>query len=296
MKKIIYSLIIYFVLISSVYAQNVNNGNQINENKLILIFAKNSFHNIKTEDAIATAQILANHIKKIKNIKQDFDVKLAENDNEIFEKCKNNFDIVLLTTEQYLKLKSKLPIVAFCTNYTDGNYGFIYHLIVNKNSAISDITQLKEETIYVQAHSKDQAATLWLNKLLKDKSAPPAEKFFGNIIVDSKAPNVLLPVFFKKAKACIVTNSSLKLLLELNPGIKDQIKIISTSEPIILGITCLNANKKNEDVYKILEESLLTLQENEYGKQMLDLFRAEKLILFKEEYLKSYFNLIKQQK
>ena len=80
--------------------------------------------------------------------------------------------------------------------------------------------------------------------------------------------------------------------MELNPGIKDQIKTIYTSEPIILGITCLNS-KKNEDNFNILKEILLSLHENEYGKQLLHMFNTDKLILFKEEYLKGYNNLIK---
>lgn len=49
----------------------------------------------------------------------------------------------------------------------------------------------------------------------------------------------------------LITNSSLKLLMELNPSIKNQIKILYSTNPIILGLTCLNANKKNEEAYKI---------------------------------------------
>jgi ABC-type phosphate/phosphonate transport system substrate-binding protein len=291
MTNIIHAIHIFIFLALSIFPQDIRKDKK--ENNIKLIFAKNSFHNIKTEDAIATAQILANHIKKYKKLKNDFIVNLANDDKEISEMCKDDFDLVLLTTEQYLRLKKTLPLEPFTTNYTNGTYGFIYHLIVNKSDSINDIKQLSGESIYIQAHSKDQASSLWLNKLLKDVSPLSADKFFKKINIDSKASNVLLPVFFKKAKACIVTNSSLKLLMELNPNIANQVKILYTSEPIILGFTCLNANKKNDENYRILKEVLPTLHENEYGKQFLDLFKAEKLILFKEEYLKGYYNLIK---
>ena len=114
-----------------------------------------------------------------------------------------------------------------------------------------------------------------------------------NVIIDNKATNVLLPVFFNKAKACVITDASLNLLMELNPAIKNQIKILYTSEPIIVGLTCLNLDRKNEIGYGVLKDVLPTLQDNQYGKQFLDLFRAEKLILFKEEYLRGYYNLTK---
>lgn len=41
-----------------------------------------------------------------------------------------------------------------------------------------------------------------------------------------------------------------------------------------------------------MQEILPTMHENQYGKQLLQLFGADKLILFKEEYLKSYYKLL----
>ena len=293
MKKYIYLLTTLFLFNQVLICQNLKDNPSNDAKNIKLIFTENSFHNIKIEDATATAQILANHIKNLKKLKNNFIVKIAKNDKEILEMCKDDFDLVLITTEQYLRLKKSLPLEPFTTNYTDGSYGFIYHLIVNKNDSINDISQLKGETIFIQAHTNDQAATLFLNKLLKEASLKSADKFFKEIIIDSKATNVLLPVFFKKAKACMITNSSLKLLSELNPSLKNQIRILYSTNPIILGFTCLNANKKNDEAYKIFKEVLPTLNENEYGKQFLNLFGAEKLVLFKEEYLKGYNSLMK---
>jgi phosphonate transport system substrate-binding protein len=274
-------------------SQNSKTDNSTIKKDINLVFSEYSFHNTKTEDALATAQVLANHIKKLKKIKNNFNVKLANNDKDLIGNHSADFDLMLITTEQYLRLKQILPLEPYCINYTDGTYGYIYHLIVNKNDNINDISQLKGETIYIQAHSEKQASSFWLNKLLKDANQQSKEKYFGKISIDSKATNVLLPVFFKKAKACIVTNSSLNLIQELNPGIKNQIKILHTSAPIVLGITCLNSNKTGTEEYNILKEVLPSLHENEYGRQLLDMFNAEKLILFKEEYLNGYFNLTK---
>jgi len=283
---------ILFYLISITFCQNLKDIKSNKDKDIKLVFAKNSFHNIKIEDAKATAQILANHIKKIKNLKGDFIVELVSKENEIYENHKD-FDLLLLTTEQYLKLKDKMPLEPFCVNYANGHYGFIYHLIVNIKDNINNIDQLKGESIYIQAHTQDQAASTWVNKLLKDANIKNKENFFKSIIIDNKATNVLLPVFFNKAKACVITDASLNLLMELNPAIKNQIKILYTSEPIIVGLTCLNSDRKNEIGYRVLKDVLPTLQDNQYGKQFLDLFRAEKLILFKEEYLKGYYNLTK---
>ena len=283
---------IFLFLTLTLFSQKAQNNLPENEKEIKVIFSKSSFHNIKTEDAHATAQILANHIKKLKNIKSDFKVEIVTSDKEILESCSNGFDMILLTTEEYLRLKKKIPVEPFCVNYSNSLYGYVYHLIVNSNDKITDISQLKGETIYIQSNSEDQAATKWLRKLLKDAKLKAMDVFFKDIILSNKATNVLLPVFFNKAKACIVTNSSLSLLKELNPGISNQTKIINTSEPLILGITCLNSQNTNSDNYKVMKDILPILHENQYGKQLLQLFGADKLILFKEEYLNSYYKLL----
>ncbi|MFZ1815651.1 MAG: PhnD/SsuA/transferrin family substrate-binding protein [Rhizobiaceae bacterium] len=283
---------VFFLLNLTLFSQSTEKNLQENDKAMKVIFSQSSFHNIKTEDAHATAQILANHIKKLKNLQNDFNVEIVTGDAEIIESCSNGFDMILLTTEEYLRLKKKLPLEPFCVNYTNSSYGYVYQLIVNKNDNINDIAQLKGETIYIQTNSDDQAATKWLNKLLKDAKLKPKDAFFKEIILSNKATNVLLPVFFNKAKACIVTNASFNLLKELNPGISNQTKIIYSSEPLILGITCLNSQSTSSDNYKVMKDILPTMHENQYGKQLLQLFGADKLILFREDYLKSYYKII----
>jgi len=283
---------IFLFLTLTIFSQKTHNNLEENEKEIKVVFSKNSFHNIKLEDAHATAQILANHIKKLKNVKSNFKVEIVTGDKEIIESCNNGFDMILLTTDEYFRLRKKIPIEPFCVNYTNSSYGYVYQLIVNKSDKINDISQLKGETIFIQSNSENNVATKWLNKLLKVAKLKTMDVFFKEIILSNKATNVLLPVFFNKAKACIVTNSSFNLLKELNPGISNQTKVIYSSEPLILGITCLNSQNTNSDNYKVMQEILPTMHENQYGKQLLQLFGADKLILFKEEYLKSYYKLL----
>ncbi len=283
---------IFLFLTLTIFSQKTHNNLEENEKEIKVVFSKNSFHNIKLEDAHATAQILANHIKKLKNVKSNFKVEIVTGDKEIIESCNNGFDMILLTTDEYFRLRKKIPIEPFCVNYTNSSYGYVYQLIVNKSDKINDISQLKGETIFIQSNSENNVATKWLNKLLKVAKLKTMDVFFKEIILSNKATNVLLPVFFNKAKACIVTNSSFNLLKELNPGISNQTKIINSSEPLILGITCLNSLNTNSDNYNVMKDILPVLHENQYGKQLLQLFGADKLILFKEEYLDSYKKLL----
>jgi ABC-type phosphate/phosphonate transport system substrate-binding protein len=257
-----------------------------------LIISLNSFHNVKSQDAQAIAQILASHIKKTHNLDYDFLVETPESISDIEKSATNDFDFIILNTEEYLSLYKKLPLEPFVTNYTANHVGYKYYFVVNKNDGVNNISEIKNETVNVLSRQNQKAPFLWLNKLLKDNGLPDQKKYFKEVISDYKATNVLLPVFFKKAKGCIVTEASLELLSELNPGIKNSTKILYSSDYILLGLGCMNSKKKNTNSYNILKDIIPTLHTSEYGSQLLSLFNADKLVPYKEEYLKNYMNLL----
>lgn len=290
MKKIILHIIVLLLLTES-FAQTKVDKKDSNIRKLIISLS--SFHNAKSEDALAIAQILASHIKKSRKLNYEFHVETPNTIDEIEEAAGDDFDCLILTTDEYNTLQFKVPLEPFATNFTDGNIGYKFHLIVNKAENISDISQLKNETIYILSRDNQKAPLYWLDKLLSEKKLGSYKKFFKSTLIDYKATNVLLPVFFKKAKACIVTDVALNLMIELNPSIKNNIKILSSSDYMLLGLCCLNKKNKNTEAYKTLAEIILTLDKDEYGRQLLQLFSADKLVPFKDEYLQNYLKLNK---
>lgn len=264
-----------------------------NPKKIRLIISLNSFHNVKTEDAQALAQILTNHMIKTHSLEFDFIVETPESILDIENAAAKGFDFIILSTEEYLILNEKLPLEPFVTNYSEGHIGYKYHFVVHKSSSIDDIAQLKNETINVLSRQNQKAPFFWLDKLLKNQGLPIQTIYLKEIVTDYKATNVLLPVFFKKAKACVVTEVSLNLLSELNPGIRNNTKILYSSDYILLGVGCLNIKNKNTKAYNVLKDIIPTLHTNEYGRQLLKLFYADKLVLYKDEYLNGYLNLLK---
>lgn len=290
MYKILFNILLT-TLLTSLLAQ-AQSDNDLNGPKKLII-SLSSFHNAKSEDAQAIAQILANHIRKSRNLNYNFQVETPNTLSEIEKAVGDNFDCAILTTQEYLSLKNKLPLEPFATNVTNGKIGFKYHLIVNKADNITDIKQLKNETLYVLSRDNQNAPFYWIDKLLAEKKLGSYKKFFINTVIDYKASNILLPVFFKKAKACVVTDVALNLMIELNPAIKNNIDIISSSDYMILGLSCLNKKKKDSETYKNLGEIILDLHENEYGRQLLHLFSVDKLVPFKAEYLDNYIKMIK---
>ena len=91
----------------------------------------------------------------------------------------------------------------------------------------------------------------------------------------------------------MVTEAGFKLISELNPQLGKELIILAESNYITIGLGCTNSANSDQSRKKKILDVLFKLHKNNYGKQILDLFATEKLIPFKEEYLKEYLRLKK---
>lgn len=256
-----------------------------------LIFSANLLQNMKIEDAIATTRILAKKIQQKMELKEDIEIVVAENFNDLLNEIKKPYDFILATGVETELIKRKHNIELVLVNETNGTYGFEYYLIVNKSKNFNSLNSLKNSKISILSKSELHTAPIWLDKLLRDEKLASKEKFFSEIIYDYKANNVLLPVFFNKMDAAIISKPAYELLCELNPQIKKQIKILLQSDNLIFGVISFDGRNKDAKRKEFMLDVLKTLHEENYGKQLLDLFMVEKIIPYKEEYWQKFMKL-----
>lgn len=291
-QNIIPALALVIMSTGFLSSQSKGSSNSAEGRNYRIIFSLSSFHTAKPQDARAISQIFANHIKEAENRVEDLDIIVAEDIDEILLQAKLGFDLIIMTSKEYYVLNQLLPLEPVIINQTNGTVGFKYYLLVHKNEGITELNQLKGETINVLFRGGQNAPVLWLNKILKQKGFPVKEKFFKEIHYDFKVTNILLPVFFKKAKAALVTDHGFKLVGELNPQIEKELKIIAESNSIALGLGCFDAHGKEPERKKFLMNVLLNLHQTSYGKQILDFFATDQIVPFKTEYMVEFLKLM----
>jgi ABC-type phosphate/phosphonate transport system substrate-binding protein len=284
---------IYFTIIIGLFFWGTSIAQSVfpDEKTVRLVYSINAMNANSVRDATAVATVLAAHIKKKYAQKEKIDILVAQNREELIRQLSEGFELTVVTTEEYLQLRKQFNLIPSFTNQTNGIVGFKLLLVVHKDEQISKISELEGADIYVHSQENSEIQEMLLNKLLKDEKLPSSKKFFRNIIKSPATNNVVLPVFFKRAKAALVTEESLKILKEINPQIDKKLKIIYRSPSLILGFSCYNGNSKNSEFQKDLSEILLNLHTDSYGKQLLDLFVSEKVVPYKDEYLKDYLEL-----
>lgn len=279
----------FLLLIScSVYAQT---GNELQGRNYRFVYSTNLFHNTNTEDAIALTKIFSDKIKKSRRIKEDIEIVLCENEKELLDALKIPFDLLLMTATEHINISKIRKIKPVLINETQGSFGYVYYLITNKDKGIKNIKELRNGTIKILGRNQGQTPSIWLDKLLRDNNLPVKEKFFKEIIHDYKSTNVVLPVFFNKVTAAIVSKPTFELLALLNPQIKKQANILFESKTLVFGTLSFDPRNKDKDREKFVYETLTTMHNDIDGKQFLDLFNVDKIIPYKEEYWEEFSKL-----
>ena len=287
-------LIVLFVLLivfpSLLFAQGSDDGTKRGYR---FIYSKELFCNTKTEDAIAVTKIFTEKVKKQNGIEDEAEIVICKNDEELIDATKTNFDFVLSTTVALVRLLKIGNVKPVLVNQTQGSYGFVYYLVTRKDKNINHLSDLKNRKLNILARSDGQTPSLWLEKILRDNKLPVKNRFFEEITFDYKPTNILLPVFFNKLDAAVITKESFDVMCELNPNIKKDLNILATSKTLLFGVLSFDTKSKNKEREKFIYDILTTMHNDADGRQFLSLFSLDKIIPYKEEYLTKFMELYK---
>ena len=287
-------LIVLFVLLivfpSLLFAQGSDDGTKRGYR---FIYSKELFFNTKTEDAIALTKIFTEKVKKQNGIEDEAEIVICKNDEELIDATKTNFDFVLSTTVALVRLLKIGNVKPVLVNQTQGSYGFVYYLVTRKDKNINHLSDLKNRKLNILARSDGQTPSLWLEKILRDNKLPVKNRFFEEITFDYKPINILLPVFFNKLDAAVITKESFDVMCVLNPNIKKDLNILATSKTLLFGVLSFDTKSKNKEREKFIYDILTTMQNDADGRQFLSLFSLDKIIPYKEEYLTKFMELYK---
>lgn len=286
----------YFVLsfITVVFIVNGFSFSQKSEAPIFrAVISSSMFQNTKSEDIEAATKILASEMIKEDKVNAKYEITVCKTKEELQDNLKSTFDLLYISPTDFLDLKKKSDLEPLVIAEVDNDYGDVYYLITNKSENIKSIRDLKNGTINILSRSNNQPPTLWLDKILRDNKLPIKEKFFDQITYDYKTNNVLLPVFFKKSSAAIVTKSAFDLICELNPKVKQETEIILKSKPIVRSLFCADGKRKDQERKDFLYDYLKRVHKSNYGKQVLSLYMVTRLLPYKQEYLNNILELYK---
>ncbi|MBF0100803.1 MAG: PhnD/SsuA/transferrin family substrate-binding protein [Desulfobacterales bacterium] len=243
-------------------------------------FSSSMFTDVNENDAKAATKIWAQMLIKEQNLPLDPDPLIFKDiDTMLLSMQSKQLACVSILVTEYDRFRRTINFDdQFFVSYNSGSITEKYILIVHQNNSVKSLADLRGKTLNLQIHSRMCIAPLWLDILLIKQGYPDALHFAGKINRETKLSKVILPVFFRKADACLVTRKGFETMSELNPQMSKQLTVIAESPEIVPVIFAFRADYMPNYIEKIYL-SLKTLQKTPAGQQVLTIFQADKLDL-----------------
>ena len=211
----------------------------------------------------------------------------------------NKLTMIILGTKFFYAHKKQLDKIAssFLTVALNTKRHRQLYLISNYDS--NKFEDIRNKTVSFNKY--DNTAFTWIDKASLTLFKKPILKLTKNIIKERSESVALLKVFFEKSDMAVVTKRTWDTMIELNPSIKNKIKIIqkSTYNQIpIVGIF-------KKDTSKLLLNAFFdftgNLNSNLRNKQIINILKIDHIYKLKTKtldkigvYYKEYFKLQEQ--
>ncbi len=210
--------------------------------------------------------------------------------------AKKKIDMVVISAIDYVQNEQKLAIDPSIVGVTHNEIGEKLDLLVRRDSNIHSLKQLRGRSIaIVQSNQTNRLVYLWAKSIFNSEGIYNPRELNKTLKPLEKPSAAILKVFFGKMVACIVTDAAFRLSAELNPQLGQELIILKQS-PLFQTNFFAFQRSMNKNIRQTIFTKALHFDENTKGKQILTLFKVNKLVPFYPKYLDSIRELLNKNK
>ncbi|MFT4549849.1 MAG: ABC-type phosphate/phosphonate transport system substrate-binding protein [Verrucomicrobiales bacterium] len=213
-----------------------------------------------------------------------YESRVYETDTDLIEAIQNGrSDVFIMNASLYLDSAEKAAIRPLLVTANTGDKALeTLVLVCAKDRLLSD---LKDGTLIIDNSARGRTPERWISdSLIRYGSDELAEDYFLSINFVKAASRAVIPVYFGKADAAIISATDFEKMCEHNPDITKRLYIASKSKPLARSIVCMRADYDDYRPNQIVEV-LGQLHQSEDGRSFLERIATTKLLPFKKDYL-----------
>jgi ABC-type phosphate/phosphonate transport system substrate-binding protein len=257
-----------------VAAQDASRTNAVTEVRFA--FSKSMFNAVNENDAKAAVKVYAQSLGAPNGIFVN-NAEILDGTKAIAQALENQqADLFALTAEEFFTLEHlglEGPLLMAKVN---GSFFEDYLLLSREDGPVRQVADLKGRSLIVASDPRASLAALWLEVLCREHGLGPAHLALGKLTSAAKTTQVVLPVFFGQADACIVTRNGWEIMCELNPQLKKQLRVIAVSPSVVPTLTCFRHGFNEAFKQQILTALDLSATRPSY-EQLMTLFKCDGL-------------------
>jgi ABC-type phosphate/phosphonate transport system substrate-binding protein len=238
-----------------------------------LAVSENVVVGVNLNDARAALAVWTEELLKTIDIKMD----MAPNQDWVMPSDRlleairgGKVDLVCLTVQEYRKVA---PFVDTARVLTDDYGGDEFLLVVRAGSGIVNLGDLRGRSLNMWESPSTSLAEPWLTVSLGKNGLESPAQLLGHIARNTKLSQVVLPVFFGQADACVVTRRGLDTMVELNPQLAQKLKVLMAS-PKMEGTFFACRKDCSESFKKVLFDGLIGSKSSPPARQIALLFQS----------------------
>lgn len=245
---------------------------------LRLGFSATMFNGLNESDARASIKALAATIAREEGIQADPDPVITPNLEKTAEAVRTGLvDAISITMEEYYHLRTQASFDRFLVATYVNDPTETYLLLVHKQSSLLTLADLQGKKLSVLTGARMSLALPWIDVELARAGLPASFDHVGTLAETVKAPKAILPVFFQQTDACLVTQRAYNTVVELNPQIGRDLRVLAASPryiPALFGFRTACSSRLKEksiSVFTLLHQTL-------YGQQTLLIFQSNQVV------------------
>jgi ABC-type phosphate/phosphonate transport system substrate-binding protein len=238
-------------------------------------FSRTLFAGSNENDAKAAVKVYAQTLAEKNGVTTGYDHLVLEDTNAISTALRlNQVDLLSVTAEEFFELEAQGLSGPLLLTEVRGSFTEQYVLLVRDASPIRSVTDLKGHNVNVADDLRSSLALIWLEVLCQERGLGPATGALSKITRASKATQIVLPVFFGKADACVITRNGWEVMGELNPQVKKQLRAVEQSPPVVPTVTCFRSGFSERLKHRITEVAVHSFNEPSF-RQLMGLFKTD---------------------
>jgi phosphonate transport system substrate-binding protein len=246
--------------------------------RLYAIATSKTFNHVNRNNARAALKVWFDVVGQQRGFVLDSKVDIVDSVTEIRERLESHsVELVVMGITDYLELESSRLVVPVLTDSRNAQGGalYAYLLLVNPSSGTTTIASLRGKNILVSSRGGHNTGMAWLDVLLGKEQLGRAVSFFASIKAPDEAQACILPLFFGTVDACVVDEINLNVAKEMNPQL-GQLRVLARSRPMIESV--IATPTELHPFQKELIDAMLSLHEDPRGRQLLMVFKTDRLV------------------
>lgn len=192
-------------------------------------------------------------------------------------------DLLIIRGLQYLELgKDRALLDPLFMPEVQGTVHQKYYLLTRRDQRLS-LAGLRGKRILHVNSLTSSLSRYWLDGLLRQRGLGTLERFAPGSEDVGKPSAAILPVYFGKADACVADSAGFHVMRELNPQLGQALEVCQVSPSYLESVICVRRDYTGHRADLI--DGLARLHEEVAGRQILMVFKVDRLVPFEDRQL-----------